>query len=75
MNPAGLALFLFVATIRTVPAQHVVVSPPPVVSPDPAPPHPLKPRDPEQAKFDTPAVSLARMIGAIAQGVLRDHGH
>jgi hypothetical protein len=74
MNPAGFALFLFVATINTSPAQHAVLSPPPVVSPDPAPPHPLKPRDPE-AKFNTPTVALARVIGSIAQGVLRDHGH
>jgi hypothetical protein len=73
MNPAGLALFLFVATMNTVPVQHVVLSPP-VVSPDPAPPHPLTPRDPEE-KFNTPAVALARVIGSIAQGVLRDHGH
>jgi hypothetical protein len=75
MNPVGLALFLFVATMNTVPAQHVVLSPPPVVSPDRAPPHPLKPRDAEQARFDSPSVALARMIGSIAQGVLRDHGH
>jgi hypothetical protein len=45
-----------------------------VVSPDPAPPHPLKPRDPE-AKFNTPAVALARAVGELAKGVLRDHGH
>jgi hypothetical protein len=78
MNPAGFALFLFVATMNTFPVQHAVLSPPPppppVVSPDPAPPHPLKPRDPE-AKFNTPSVALARVIGSIAQGVLRDHGH
>ena len=47
MNPAGLALFLFVATINTLPAQHAIFAPPPVVSPDPAQPHSLKPRDPE----------------------------
>jgi hypothetical protein len=75
MNPAGLTLFLFLATINTLPAHHAVLSPPPpVVSPDPAPPHPLKPRDPE-ARFDTPRVALARVIGSIAKGVLRDHGH
>jgi hypothetical protein len=75
MNPVGLALFLFVATMNTVPAQHVVLSPPPVVSPDPAPAHPLKPRDPEQARLDSPSVALARVLGSIAKGVLRDHGH
>jgi len=75
MNPAGLALFLFVATMNTLPAQHAVLAPPPVLSPDPAPPHPLKPRDPEEARFDTPAVALARVIGSLAKGVLRDHGH
>jgi hypothetical protein len=74
MNSAGLALFLFVATINTLPAQHVVLSPPPVASPDHAPPHPLKPRDPE-ARFDTPSVALARVLGSLARGVLRDHGH
>jgi hypothetical protein len=70
LNPAGLALFLFVATINRFPQQHVVLSP----SPDHAPPHPLKPRDPE-ARFDTPAVALARVIATIAKGVLREHGH
>jgi hypothetical protein len=74
MHAAGIALFLFAATINTFPVQHAVLSAPPVVSPDPAPPHPLKPRDPE-AKFDTPSVDLARLIGSIAKGVLRDHGH
>ncbi|MEA2415967.1 MAG: hypothetical protein QOI58_2624 [Thermoanaerobaculia bacterium] len=74
MNPTGFALFLFAATINPLPAQHAVMHPPPVVSPDPAPPHPLKPRDPE-AKFNTPSVALARVFGSIAHGVLRDHGH
>lgn len=74
MNPAGFALFLFVASINTFPVQQAVLTPPPIVSPDPAPPHPLRPRDPE-AKFNTPTVALARVIGSIAQGVLRDHGH
>jgi hypothetical protein len=75
MNPAGVALFVFVASINTLPQQQVVLPPrPPVASPDHAPPHPLKPRDPE-ARFDTPAVALARVIGSLARGVLRDHGH
>ncbi|HEV7429224.1 MAG TPA: hypothetical protein VGQ46_22955 [Thermoanaerobaculia bacterium] len=74
MHAAGVALFLFAATMNAPLAQHAVLAPPPVVSPDPAPPHPLTPRDPE-ARFNTPAVSLARVIGALAQGVLRDHGH
>jgi hypothetical protein len=67
-------IVLFVATINTLPAHHVVLSPPPVVAPDPAPPHPLEPRDSE-ARVNTPAVALARVIGSLAQGVLRDHGH
>jgi hypothetical protein len=52
-----------------------VLAPAPVTSPDPAPPHPLKPRDPEQARLDSPSVSLARVLGVLAKGVLRDHGH
>jgi hypothetical protein len=76
MHAAGIALFLF-ATAVTAPNVHYAVLPPPprVVSPDPAPPHPLKPRDPESARFDTPSVALARVLGALAKGVLRDHGH
>jgi hypothetical protein len=75
MNTAGVALFVFVASFNTLPQQHVTLAPPPVVSPDPAPPHPLTPRDPEASRFDTPAVALARVIGSLARGVLRDHGH
>ena len=73
MHAVGIALFLFAASAN-IPTQQAVLAPPPVVSPDPAPPHPLKPRDPE-TRFDTPAVSLARVIGSLAKGVLRDHGH
>ena len=43
----------------------------PVRSPDPAPPHPLKPRVPMEA----PGSGLARIALALAKGVLRDHGH
>jgi hypothetical protein len=43
---------------------------PPVVSPDPAPPHPLKPRVP----LPGPLTGLARVAEALAKGVLRDHG-
>ena len=76
MNPAGLALFLLVAAMNAPLVQQAVLSPPPpVVSPDPAPPHPLKPRHPEEIRMNTPAATLARVLGAIAQGVLRDHGH
>ena len=42
----------------------------PMRSPDPAPPHALKPRIPREA----PASGLARIALALAQGVLRDHG-
>jgi hypothetical protein len=42
----------------------------PVRSPDPAPPHALKPRVPREA----PASGLARIALALAQGVMRDHG-
>jgi hypothetical protein len=75
MNTVGLALFVFVASIHTLPGQHAMLPPPPVISPDPAPPHPLKPRDPEQARLDSPSVALARVLGSLARGVLRDHGH
>jgi hypothetical protein len=75
MNTVGLALFVVLASMNTLPQQHVVLAPPPVVSPDPAPPHPLKPRDPEQARLNSPNVSLARVLGSLAKGVLRDHGH
>jgi hypothetical protein len=43
---------------------------PPVISPDHAPPHPLKPR----VTFETPATGLARIVAQLARGVLRDHG-
>jgi hypothetical protein len=73
MNPAGVALFVFVASMNTLPQQQVVLAPPPVVSPDPAPPHPLKPRDPETS-FRGPLSDLARFVGTLAKGALRDHG-
>src|SRR4051812_16016667 len=46
--------------VQHAPATARTLAPPPVVSPDPAPPHPLTPRDPEAPRFDTPAVALAR---------------
>jgi hypothetical protein len=42
----------------------------PVRSPDPAPPHPLKPRVP----LETPAARLARMALALAKAVVQPHG-
>ena len=41
----------------------------PVISPDPAPPHPLKPRFPMEARGS----ALARIAVELARGVLRDH--
>jgi len=43
---------------------------PPVVSPDPAPPHPLRPR----VVLEAPGAGLARILAALANGALRDHG-
>jgi hypothetical protein len=71
MHAVGIALFLFAASAN-LPTQQAVLAPPPVIAPDPAPPHPLTPRDPE-ARFDT--AGLARVIASLAKGVLRDHGH
>jgi hypothetical protein len=42
----------------------------PVRSPDPAPPHPLKPRVP----LETPATGLARMALALAKAIVQPHG-
>ncbi len=41
----------------------------PVRSPDPAPPHPLKPR----VSFETPATGLARIALNLAKAVLQPH--
>jgi hypothetical protein len=73
MNPAGVALFVFVASMNTLPQQQVVLAPSAVASPDHAPPHPLTHREPE-ASFRGPLVDLARFVGSIAKGALRDHG-
>jgi len=43
----------------------------PVRSPDPAPPHPLKPRVP----LETPVTGLARMAFSLAKAILQPHGH
>jgi len=42
----------------------------PVRSPDPAPPHPLKPRVP----LETPVTGLARMAFSLAKAILQPHG-
>ena len=41
----------------------------PVRSPDPAPPHPLKPRVP----LETPATGLARMALTLAKNIVQAH--
>ena len=67
------ALFLFVATINTFPvstrssrAAGRLAGPRPAASAEAARP---------RSEVLRPTVALARVIGSIAQGVLRDHGH
>jgi hypothetical protein len=75
MNAAGIALFVFATTVNVSIVHQAVLTPPPrVVSPDPAPPHNLKPRVPP-AELATPSATLARVAASILHGVLRDHGH
>jgi hypothetical protein len=65
-----------VATVATAPVEATEMGEPtvtqegiPVRSPDPAPPHPLKPR----VAIETPAAGLARMVLTLAKNVIT-HG-
>jgi hypothetical protein len=51
--------------------QAILAPPPQVVSPDPAPPHPLKPRVPP---IEYPSLTVLRGVLEAAKQVLR-HGH
>ena len=71
MNSAGIALFLFAASVTVPNVQRAVLPPrPPVVSPDHAPPHPLVPRVPP-AELATPSATLARVAASLLRGILR----
>ena len=74
MHAAGIALFLFATAVNVPYLQQAVFAPPPVVSPDPAPPHPIKPRVP-LVEQPSAAASAARVALEIARSALRAHGH
>jgi len=70
MHVIGIAMFLYAASVMTVPTQAVLLPPPPpVASPDHAPPHPLKPRVPPEESL-TRASVLARAIATAAKAAL-----
>ena len=74
MHAAGIALFLFATAVNVPYIPQAVFVPPPVVSPDPAPPHPIKPRVPSPEE-PTAIASAARVALEIARSALRAHGH
>jgi hypothetical protein len=74
MHAVGIALFLFATAVNVPYIQQAVFAPPPIISPDPAPPHPIKPRVPPPER-PSAAVSAARVALEIARSALRAHGH
>jgi len=74
MHAAGIALFVFVTAVNVPYISQAVFTPPPIVSPDPAPPHPVKPRVPP-AENPSAVASAARVALEIARSALRAHGH
>lgn len=81
MHFAGLALFLYTATVIGPQTQQATLTAPPAVgaptqsvtSPDPAPPHPLTPR--VMPPPDGPAAAALRVALELAKAALRSHGH
>jgi hypothetical protein len=73
MHIIGIAMFLYAASVMTVPTQAVFLPPPPpVASPDHAPPHPLKPRVPPEESL-TRASLLARALAAAVKAASGNH--
>ena len=80
MHAAGLALFLYAATMIVPQTQEAALTAPPaaiaatqtVTSPDHAPPHPLTPRVPP---VERPPDSLLRIVLEVAKVALQSHGH
>lgn len=73
MHFLGVAAFLYVASMTAVDVKQAILAPPPaVVSPDPAPPHPLKPRVPP---IEYPSPTVLRGVLEVAGQILQRHGH
>ena len=70
MHAVGIALFVFATAVNVPHIPQAVFAPPPVVSPDPAPPHPIKPRVPPPEQPSAMATA-ARVALEIARSALR----